>query len=238
MVLVERETRATARGRSNLGGDHQCPCTGAVWVFTRPSSGWSGTIVASPALPVSGSAALPSVALEDQDLFVSGTSTVDVYRLTGAFGQTARPAALTQALASGLSRDRPQLSFRLSADASVTPLGSFTLGLPSGLSFTHSRTQLTHGVVISGSKKYSISLRDGQLTVLLRASAARLTVTIHRSALLETQALIKRITSATRIGPVTRLRFRLSVRQALGVAHQWWLPSQIVKKMTFRITVT
>ena len=85
----------------------------------------------------------------------------------------------------GLSSGHAQLHFTLTAGSSK--LTSFTLGLPSGLSFNASSYR--HAIKLAGGQVASLRLGGGRLTVKLRAPSSKLAVTVSAQALAERAAL-------------------------------------------------
>jgi hypothetical protein len=102
-----------------------------------------------------------------------------------------RPHAGSTSL-TGLAHGSPTLSFKLSAGANAPKLGSFTVQLPSGLSFHAQRAhrRLTfRGLTVKGAKVRSIALTHGRLVVTLSRPAAGVTVTIRAPTLTESGGL-------------------------------------------------
>ncbi len=118
------------------------------------------------------------------------TTTPATTTATTATPTTATPGKVTPpkvsgGAISGLSKGRAQLHFTLAAGSSK--LTSFTLGLPSGLSFNSSSYR--RGVKLAGGQVASLELSGGRLTVKLRAASSKLTVTVSAQALAERAAL-------------------------------------------------
>ena len=80
------------------------------------------------------------------------------------------PPTIAAGAIAGLASDKPRVTFRLAAGANGAPkLKSFTLGLPSGLSFVSGK--LKAGVLVTGGGKVSESVTGGRLVVTLGVAA-------------------------------------------------------------------
>ena len=116
---------------------------------------------------------------------------------------------------SGLGHGSPMLSFKLLAGANAPKLSSFTVQLPSGLSFHAQRAhrRLTfRGLTVKGAKVKSIALVRGRLVVTLSRPVASLTVTIRAPTLAESSGLRTR----AKRHRITGLKLTLIVTDAAG----------------------
>ncbi|MGZ4249394.1 MAG: LamG domain-containing protein [Solirubrobacteraceae bacterium] len=103
-------------------------------------------------------------------------------------------ASISKIIATGLGTGAPRVTFTVSGAVNdKTPITSFTVSLPAGLSFSHKAGQLRKGVTLHGAGDTSLSLRDGKLLVVLRRPTHRLSLTISNPALVENEALARRI---------------------------------------------
>jgi hypothetical protein len=176
-----------------LDAEHTCPCDAAVWVFTRPPGGWSGTLATQPVLSAHIATAGPKVALDGDQLFVGVDNTVTAYNVSGAFGHEVKPR-LTNATLSGLRIDAPRLTFRVST-LSGTSIQSITLHPPAGLSFAHVAAKRVDRVrLVAG--PYSATITRAKLTIVLGAASHHATVTIPSRALRESVRLEREVRGA------------------------------------------
>ncbi len=75
---------AVAFGSSSVGGEHQCPCTGRIWLATKPGTGWRKTEHLYGAASFTTSDGPPALAIASQTLFATTGPAIDVYRLIRA----------------------------------------------------------------------------------------------------------------------------------------------------------
>jgi hypothetical protein len=74
---------AIACSVGRLGLEHGCPCTGTGWVFTQPTGGWTGALVAKPVVgAITETGDLP-IAIDGRTLFTAGGSTIEVDVISG-----------------------------------------------------------------------------------------------------------------------------------------------------------
>ncbi len=116
---------------------------------------------------------------------------------TGTAGKPARFRASAFHV-SGISRGKPSVSFTLTRGAKAPKFRSFTIALPSGLSFV--RRRLGAGIHIRPA--HSLRLRGGRLTITLKRAVNSVTVRMAVPALAESKQL--------RRHPKRRLIFRVS----------------------------
>ncbi len=119
-----------------------------------------------------------------------------------------RPPHLTGGSLKGLATGNAVLRFVLIAGSAR--VRSFTVSLPSGLSFAV--RSFRHGVSVRGGRVRSLKLLHGRLAVTLRSPASHLIVMLSAKALDERPALRGRVRSRK----VHRLRAVLLVRDASG----------------------
>ncbi len=119
-----------------------------------------------------------------------------------------KPPSTAGGRITGLSGGHAQLRFSLSAGTS--PVRSFTLALPAGLSFN--ATSYRHAIRVSGGSIASLALSHGRLSVRLRSPASAIHVTVSAQALAERSALRGRV----RAHKVRTLRTSVTVATADG----------------------
>jgi hypothetical protein len=103
-------------------------------------------------------------------------------------------ASISKVIATGLGTGAPRVTFTVSGAVNdKTPITSFTVSLPAGLSFSHKARQLRKGIKLPGAGDTSLSLRGGKLLVVLRKPTHRLSLSISNPALVENKALARRI---------------------------------------------
>jgi hypothetical protein len=124
---------------------------------------------------------------------------------SGGNHQTVGRPLISSASLSGLARGVPRLSFTLLAGRGAPGISSFTIKLPSGLSFRAVRRQgrlHVAGVSIAGARVKSLALSRGRLIVTLRRAVRKLSIKLGPRALKETSAL-KRAAAAGRLHLLT-----------------------------------
>ena len=177
--------------------------------------------------------AVGSFTSQDGDLFASSTAPFTVAGCpppssTGGSGGTGGPGigkptvvplglpSLVSASVSGLRRDHPAISFRLTAGRGAPKLTSVTVPLPRGLSYRRHRAHgrlLLQGVKVSRAGVRSLSLKHGRLTITLRRPSATVLVKLGPRALHETAALGRRARRR-------RVRFLKLTVSVMTVAHR------------------
>jgi hypothetical protein len=93
----------------SLGSEHQCPCSAEVWLFTEPTSGWSGTVAAPTAIYATTETGDLALALLGRYLFTTGGSTIQVEKLTGTFGSKVGPPNVSFPFVSGSTSGDPRI---------------------------------------------------------------------------------------------------------------------------------
>src|ERR1019366_3105637 len=95
---------------------------------------------------------------------------------------TPRPPAFAGGSLGNLAKGNAKLSFKLTAGAFESPIKSFSVALPSGLSFAKTAKTLGKHIVLNGANgmraKYSLKLSHGVLTVTLKSSQNQLSFSI------------------------------------------------------------
>jgi len=208
-----------ATSANSLGFEHQCPCGSAVWLFSEPAGGWSGTVVATPVAGGTTETGYIGVALAGDYLFTTGGSTVQVYKLTGRFGHKVRPPIITFPDATGLESGNPRLSFKIRCAANGPQLTSLMLELPRGLRFSDGRERLTRAISIAGSHGYTLATRTRALLVTLKQPATTLNLTIGARALVESKKLIDHVQQVLKHAGHQRiviLRANLRTSESIG----------------------
>ena len=160
-------------------------CTGSVWSFTEPLTGWSGTFTATPAAQTD--AGPLGIATSGTDAFVAdGANTVTIDRI-GAPTQIALPV-LTHPLLSGAAHGAPKLAFTLSTPAGAPTVKRVMVSPPAGFRLlTHPEHGLL-GLLVNG-KPAKASLSGGALVTTLRTPASPVKVVIGPGYLQETNAV-------------------------------------------------
>jgi hypothetical protein len=174
--------------------DTGCPfysCDASLYGFTRPFSGWQGTIAgpsATVTVPGSSDTPTPNYPLAiDGDTIASGggipSKALNVFTLIAG-----RPSARNTSLA-GLATGKPKLRFTLDGGQSAAPIRSLKLNLPQGLALASHRSRHTPGVRVSVPARVSKS-RPAALTVTLRHPAESVSVTIAPPTLIDRASLM------------------------------------------------
>lgn len=172
-----------------------------------------------------GASGLPSgLSIAPSSGAISGTLTAGgIYRVTvtatdtrgdtdGASFEwivTASPTVSSKSL-SGIAKGKPKLKFRL---AEATGVQKLVITLPKGLSFARGRA-LKRGVKLGSVKGFKLRLSGGKLTITLRSSVPKLSVTIASPAIKASRSLIAKV-SHKRSG---KLRVSLKITDATGRA--------------------
>lgn len=123
--------------------------------------------------------------------------------------------AVFEAALTGLADGKPSLLFQLVAGKNAPKLSSFTVALPSGVSFTRHRVRKVLkliGISLTGGRLKSARLSHGQLAVTLRRPVTSVIVSVSNRALKESRGLRSKIDHGT----VKRLKLKVIVRNAAG----------------------
>jgi hypothetical protein len=201
----------------SLGGEHRCPCTGRLSLFTRPVRGWSGTLSAGVALTQDTLDGPLNIALAGNQLFLSGGTAVNVYNISGSFGRRAPGPRVTRASATGLASGKPTLRLTLQAAMIAPPLMTLRLRLPAGMSFTRNRARLLKATSIFGVSAPHIALLRGVLHATVQPRRT-ISVTVRAPAILESG----RLRRAARLGRshLPRLLLQIEVGDQFGSTTQ------------------
>jgi hypothetical protein len=212
-------TEATSGAVAAVGSynltDKECPCQGAVWVFTEPAHGWSGGLVAEPALTPVTAYGPVTIALQGETLYTTGGNAVEIYQVVGTAGRPVGRPRITGMSLAGLAVGKPIVRLSLMAAAGAPPMQSVWIGLPRGLSFSRAPGRLRSGITASGSRIRSLRVIRGGLLVTLRRSTAELSITIDSRALQDNSALETRVLQVSRGGKLV-LHLRATVTDIVG----------------------
>ena len=133
----------------------------------------------------------------------------------GSSGGSGGKPQLHAVTLTGLTDGKPSLLFQLVAGKNAPKLSSFTVALPSGVSFTRHRVRRVLrlvGISLTGARLKSARLSHGQLVVTLRRPVTSVIVSASDRALKEGRGLRSKIDHGT----VKRLKLRVIVRDAAG----------------------
>lgn len=210
-----------------LGAEHQCPCSGTIWLFTRPRDGWSGVVSSAPAGggPNNNDFGLLPTAIDGTTLFVGGNPSIAIEAMSGSFGAPPHPPHPGHARISGLANGKPKLSVAAVTDDDTPAIETITIKLPRGLTLRRNVRHPLSGVAV---RPWTISAhrQSQRLKITLAQPAHTMRVTFGPRALVESKALKNRIkrTRARRHGsrkpPAPKLRVRLVVGQLLNLHTQ------------------
>ncbi len=212
------DLQVTLTGGANSAFTASCAQASGVATSTLTSQNGDRTAVASSPFIVSGCP--PSSGSPSSGPPSSGSPPVTGGGSSPATGPAAkgrkpgRPRVSSTVLV-GLAHGAPALSFKLSAGANAPKLSSFTVQLPSGLSFHAQRAhrRLTfRGLAVKGARVKSIALRHGRLVITLSRPVGGITVTIRTPTLTESRGL----RTKARRHRAPRLMLTLVLRDAAG----------------------
>jgi hypothetical protein len=110
---------------------------------------------------------------------------------TSGGGPTPGVPAIGSGVVSGLGSSKPHLGFKLSAGKNAPKLTSFSVKLPSGLSFV--AKHVAKGVSLSGAKVKSAKVSHGKLVVTLKSAATSFGVKIGSAALSVSKGLAAKV---------------------------------------------
>jgi hypothetical protein len=112
---------------------------------------------------------------------------------------------------SGLNLNKPDLTVHLAARKGATPIKSFTVSLPAGLSFSHNLALIRRGVSITRAGSYKLSLSHGKLVVVLSRPAATVAISIRPPAVNEVHSLVTHAKSVIAFNRTKRRQQRKKV---------------------------
>jgi hypothetical protein len=186
------ETTATITATA-LGAVHECPCSGSIWLFTQPLSGWSGVISSPPALSGgdNNDVGILPTAVDGSTLFVGGNPSIGIYAIGGSFGGPPHPPHAQNVSVNGLANGKPTLRARIVAPNDAPPIETISIQLPRGLTLRTNRRHPLSGVAVSPA---TIAAHRGarRLTVTFAQSATKVRVTLTPRALVESKPLEQR----------------------------------------------
>ena len=191
-----------------LGAAHGCPCSGAVWVFTRPVRGWSGILTAPASVHASSESGPIPLAVSGDQLFVGGQPGVAVYTVTGAIGQQAGPPGVSAERITGLAAGRPSMTLAIRAGHGAPRMRSVALTLPSGLRLASTRHG---GIRVTGAGPYALRADGRSLVVSCEQSCVRARFAIGPPALTEGSGLRARVLAIEGRRWALRLEFNVQV---------------------------
>jgi len=202
---------------SQLGAEHNCPCSGELSLFTEPTAGWPATISAPPALATEVSSGVLAAALDAPTLFMTGGGSVDVYQITGSYGSKPAPPTLSNPSLTGVTERRPRLTFAVAAQTNSPPIVSIHLRLPQGLAFAGAAQKLSRGVYVRGITGNSVTARHHVLTIDLGGSLAKKTIVgVRAIALTEAPSLRLATVRAARHNQKLSERLTVELTDSLG----------------------
>ena len=169
------------------GESSQAPAFGFGYARRGPAQGWfSYSLSASrPSVAAPGYVGGQMIALDDRDMFVvhapvpqvclgcAFTGGIDVHATSAVGTQPSATSATLRGATRGL-----RLALRLFAGANSPAIHSFSLRLPSGMSFASDRHELARGLSIAEAGRYSFHRAGGALVVRLDRPAAHVSVTL------------------------------------------------------------
>lgn len=199
---------AVALSTSMLGVGHGCPCTGGVWVFSKPARGWSGLIAATASVQTSSRTGPIDVALDGDHLFVSGQPAISVYAITGPIGRQAGPPRVSAEPVLGLRSGRPRLSWTVSSGSGAPRIRAIAVTLPRGLGLA-ARGRRDTGITVSQARPTVLSLQGHRLLIDCPRACATLSAVLRAPALTESAELKHR----------ARQRQRLALRIVVQVTY-------------------
>jgi hypothetical protein len=209
---VAASDHSVALGAYTLGTGHACPCSGSVWVFTKPTRGWSGILNAPASVHTNGLTGPIKLAIDEGHLFISGQPAVSVYTVSGAIGRQAGPPRIATKTVLGLAAGRPLVSFTVRAGSGAPHMRSIAVTLPRGLGLARLNHHHT-GVAITDAGPYTLRRRATTLIIDCTQSCTKMTATLRPPALTENAALRRQAIPIPhhRQGRRLRLRFTLQV---------------------------
>ena len=130
-------------------------------------------------------------------------------------GPEAAKPSVSHASLGGIAKDKPDLTFTVSAAAGGPPLKTIEIDLPRGLSFAKARRALAKGITIKGGRrklKFAAKLSHGHLILTLKQPASKVEMTLVRPAILVSKALQSKV----RHGKVKTLRVIVKATNTSG----------------------
>lgn len=115
----------------------------------------------------------------------------------------------------GLAKGKPELLFQLVAGKKAPKLSSFTIQLPSGLTFARTRVKKALkllGISLTGAKLKSAALKQGRLVITVRKPVTSLILSVSAKGLRESRSLRSKVSR----GRLKSLKLKVIVRNAAG----------------------
>jgi hypothetical protein len=188
-------------------------CDDALYEFSRPPDGWSGTIngpTATAHVPdptdgpgIAGPSDAIAIAIEGPTIASAGLGAVDLFTIPPG------PPSIHSVSLAGLAIGRPRLHFALDAGHNAAPIRSFKLTLPNSLRFTNHRGSTRR--LRTSVPGRSVTLPPRRLTMTLRRPAERLSVTSTPHAITERRGLIAQIRRVRRYNHTHRRKRTLTI---------------------------
>lgn len=205
-----------------VGSEHTCPCNGVVSLFTVPRTGPSATLVSQPELgyPDDENGSL-AVAIDGPDVLITGGDIVEVYRVTGTFGQEVQPPSASHVRISGVGAGAPELGFKLGTGAYGAPLKSVAIRPPRELAFVRSARRLRRAVKMGVGDKATITLRHGILTLVFKRIGRRASILIRSGAFVTSRSLIGSVKTTSAHGKPLRVRLRMTLTENYSVSSRF-----------------
>jgi subtilase family serine protease len=166
--------------------------TGLLYTATGLPAGLSinastGAITGTPTIP-----GVSTVTVTARDKFANaGSSTPFSWAVVKPVGKPKSSGASF----GGLSKGKPSLKFTLSAGLNAPALKSVSVTLPGGLSFAKKAKSLSKGVSVrnGGKLKVKLSRKGATLTITLKRSSRKVSVSIGRPAISESGSLKSKV---------------------------------------------
>ncbi len=195
-----------------------CPCRGGVWLFSRPTAGWAGTLAAPEFVAArSDYEGEIGLALTGSMLFAGGQiietsnqTNLDVFMVPSQVTEhLLRPGKprLQRAALSGLITQRPKLGFTLLAGTNAPPVRSLTISLPRGI--TVAARKLRRDALMGAGRVRAATVRNGKLTINLTAPLSKASLTLRWPTLRESATLHRRVHPRRKAGKHTARRLKL-----------------------------
>jgi hypothetical protein len=199
--------------------EHECPCFSYIFDANKPPAGWTGAGMLSPAFPaptngISNPAVLTegpsSIALDGPSLAIGGVDGVHIFNLLA-------PPRLVRLTLEGTATGSPRLSLTMIAAPDNEPIASVALKLSTAIRTTKNQQRLAKGITITGARKPLIRVEHGALVLGLRTPTRRISLTIARPALLESQNVVNKLTKIIKFNRKHRHKHTLNLALALTI---------------------
>jgi hypothetical protein len=144
---------------------------------------------------------------------IHGTNTVGSALARSALTAVVQASASGSAALTGVARGSPQLKITARATPGSPAIKKLTVALPSGMRFVRQKSVLIRAVRVLGHGRFSASLRNGSLVIVLRKPTVSLTLIIERPALAVTHAVRTKAQHSHRV----HLKITLTVGAVTGL---------------------